>query len=289
VERVLVTGGTGAIGQAVAARLQKMWTGEIYLAGGQEQPGPREHLRCDIRDRQQLADAFDAARPDLVLHLAGIFSGTLEELYASNVAPSRQLLELALNAGRRVRVVLIGSAAEYGVVRPEENPVAETRVLAPVSAYGVSKAWQTQLLGLYCAQGVDALCARIFNIHGPGVSTRLFPGRLQQQIDDVLAGKQHTIEVGPLAAVRDYISTDMAAEQLLAIAQLGETGAVYHVASGSPVSMSDFLQQRIELHGIARSVVREGPGFSNRSGYDVPVIYADMGKTRQLLERVSHG
>jgi GDP-4-dehydro-6-deoxy-D-mannose reductase len=232
----------------------------------------------------QLSAAFQRADPDLVLHLAATFSGELAEICAVNVEPARHLLDLVRRSGNRARVVLIGSAAEYGVVSPGENPLREDHVLMPVSAYGVSKAWQTQLMGLYCSDGVDVICARVFNLWGPGVSDRLFAGRLRRQIDEVLAGTRGRIEVGPTNAVRDYLSTAEAAVQLMAIASRGKAGQVYHVASGIPVTVRDWMVQQLNMAGLDASLVQESPGLSNRSGYDVPEIYADVSKTRGLLE-----
>ena len=182
----------------------------------------------------------------------------------------------------RTRVVLIGSAAEYGPVRPEENPIPESRFLNPVSVYGLSKAWQSQLLALYAGRGVDVLCARVFNLYGPGVSEGLFAGRLQRRIEDILAGRQTLVEVGPLSAIRDYLSTAEAARLLLMIAELGLAGEVYHLASGVPVAMEEFLRRQLILHGLDQSIVRTAADFSNHRGYDVPMIYADMRKTKAL-------
>jgi len=152
---------------------------------------------------------------------------------------------------------LIGSAAEYGVVRLEENPIREDRVLNPVSIYGLTKAWQTQLAGYYASSGVDVVVARVFNLDGPRLSERLFIGRLQKQIAEVLACQKTVIELGPLTAIRDYVSTDEAADQVLAIAEHGETGRVYHVASGLPVKMRDILVRYLSIHKLDASIVHE--------------------------------
>jgi GDP-4-dehydro-6-deoxy-D-mannose reductase len=225
---------------------------------------------------------LESVQPDIILHLAASFTGSLEDAYKVNVEPARQILEYVERNGCKVRVLLIGSAAEYGVVQPEENPISETHVLFPVSVYGVTKAWQTQLIGLYAGRGIDVLCARIFNLLGPGLSDRLFAGRVQRQIEEVLAGQKTIIEVGSLAALRDYVSLDEAVRQLFNIVQYGVTGEIYHVGSGVPVAMRELLGRQLELHGLNQSIVRESPGFSNRQGYDVPIIFADMKKTEAL-------
>lgn len=281
---VLVTGASGALGRAVCARLRER--GQRVVTAGRSEGN---ELRLDLTEPQQIQAVLASSQPDLILHLAASFAGDYAQAVALNVEASRQLLEAVEQSGRSIRVVLIGSAAEYGVVEPEENPIGEARALKPVSVYGMSKAWQTQLAHLYAARGVDVAVARVFNLIGPGMSERLFVGRLQQQIAAVLAGRQQTIELGPLSATRDYLSTEAAAEQLLAIAALAPAGSVHNVASGEPVTMRVLMQRMLAEHGLDPAIVAEAPALSNRSGYDVPVIYADIGKTRALLQQWRNG
>lgn len=281
---VLVTGAAGALGRAVAAHAAASY--RVLAASRQPVAGG---VQLDVQDREQFAALLKLHQPDLILHLAATFVNDFDTAYATNVDATRQLLDtvqlLDQQTGRKTRVVLVGSAAEYGVVKPEENPVREDRAVAPVSVYGLSKAWQTQLAGVYAARGVDVVVGRVFNLDGPGLSERLFAGRLQAQIDAVLAGRQDSIELGPLGATRDYLHTAKAAEQLLAIAEHGAAGAVYHVASGIPVVMRDLMRQRLAEHGLDTAIVKEAPELTNRSGYDVPVIYADMTRTNELMQR----
>jgi nucleoside-diphosphate-sugar epimerase len=280
-KRVLVTGATGALGQAVIARLQGH--GHYRVFATRRHGGTVSGFQLDVRDRNQFISAIDSVEPDLVLHLAATFANDFDEAYSVNVAATRHLLDTVEQSGRRTRILLVGSAAEYGVVRSDENPIREDRVLAPVSIYGLTKAWQTQLAGLYASRGVDVVVARIFNLDGPGLSERLFIGRLQRQIEEVLAGGKSAIELGPLSAIRDYVSTNEAADQILAIATRADAGKVYHVASGIPVTMRAMLARYLTGNGLEASIVREGAGLSNRSGYDVPVIYADVSSTSQLM------
>jgi len=283
VKKILLTGGTGALGRAVIALMNKLGGYQVFTVSRQCVNDSAVHKLCDIRNYEELSNVFNKAKPDVVLHLAATFCGNLDEAYATNVAPAKHILDLVQHNGLNTRVILIGSAAEYGIVGMDENPIQESRLLSPVSIYGLSKAWQTQLVGLYKSQGLDVVCARIFNLHGPGVSGRLFAGRLRNQIDEVLAGKKSVIEIGSLVAVRDYTSTDEAAIQLLAILEHGRSGEIYHVASGVPVTTREILVSEMANSGLDLSIVRESTAFSNRSGYDVPAIYADVTKTKELI------
>lgn len=282
---VLVTGAAGALGQAVVSHLRS--TEQYQLVGVDCCSHGSNIIQLDICNRGQLASLVGDTRPSLILHLAASFTDQYDQAYAVNLEATRQLLEIVQQQQEHIRVLLVGSAAEYGVVHPHENPVREERVLKPVSIYGLTKAWQTQLAGLYAMRGVDVVVARIFNLEGAGLSERLFIGRLLKQIDELQAGQRTMVELGPLSATRDYLPLDQAVRQLLAIAAYGAAGEVYHVASGIPVTMRNIMQRIIRQHGLDPAQVHEAAELSNRSGYDVPVIYADMTKTRQLLEQWS--
>lgn len=283
-KRVLITGAEGALGRALTSRLRKASSDAVLFTPGR--CGADDSL--DLLHRDQIQRTIENTCPDLILNLAATFSNDFDEAYAVNVAATRHFLEAIEASGRRVRVVLVGSAAEYGPVMPKENPISEDHVLRPVSVYGLTKAWQTELAYLYAYRGLDVVVARIFNLVGPNLSDHLFVGRLHKQIGEIRRGVRSRIEVGPLSAVRDYLSIDDAVTQLLAVSNYGDAGKVYHIASGQPITMRDLLVRELSAHGLDESIVVEGAALTNRRGYDVPVIYADMTRTNALLEKRKH-
>lgn len=277
---VLVTGAGGALGQAVISRLHQEADFHVLTAGR----GTAD-LQIELREAPDFRRLIDKVQPDWILHLAASFSNEFDEAYAVNVEATRRLLEAGLGSAKAPRILLVGSAAEYGVVHPDENPIREEHALNPVSVYGLSKAWQTQLARLYAERGVDVVMARLFNLDGPGLSDRLFVGRIQRQIEELCNGTRTAIEVGPLTATRDYVSADVAAEQIFSIAMLGRSGRAYHVASGKPITMRALLQSMLAVRGLQNVEVREGVALSTRAGYDVPSIYADMTSTTELVQQ----
>lgn len=278
---VLVTGATGALGKAVTDYLKNE---EGYKTFTTSREGENTDFQLNIIDEVQLSKIINQVKPELILQLAATFTHDFEDAYAVNVEASRQLLEIVQRSKLEARVLLIGSAAEYGLIQPDENPISEGHGLNPVSVYGLTKAWQSQLAVFYSNRGIDVIVARVFNLKGKKLSDKLFVGRLQRQIDAVLSGEQSVIELGPLSATRDYISTQDAAHQIFSIAKFGKSGQVYHVASGKPVIMRELLTATLEEYNLDLSVVHEAEEKSNRVGYDVPVIYADMKRTLQLMD-----
>jgi GDP-4-dehydro-6-deoxy-D-mannose reductase len=179
----------------------------------------------------------------------------------------------------------MGSAAESGAVTSADNPISESQPINPVSVYGLTKSLQTQLASYYAQLGVNVSVCRIFNLNGPGISESLFIGRLQKEIQEVLGGRKHHIELGSLNATRDYINVEQAAQQIIDIAIMGRAGEVYNVASGVPIKISEVLEQYLKDHKLPLTIVRSEQVLGNHTGYDVPVIYADITKTRSLTKK----
>jgi len=278
---VLVTGGNGALARSVTGYLEAIGDYRVIVS---TRSGDGSSVQLNVCDTPQLSATLERTAPDVVIHLAATFGNEFSDAYAVNVDSTRHLLDAVERSTSKARVILAGSAAEYGAVEPSDNPVSETRALNPVSVYGLTKAWQTQLATVYAARGVDVVVARIFNLEGRGLSERLFVGRVYRQIEEVVQGRRSTIDVGPLSATRDYLRLDDAAEQIAAVIAHGEAGCVYHVASGRPLTMRELLERNLAEHGLDMQIVREAPALSNRTGYDVPVIYANVARTAMLLE-----
>lgn len=283
---VLVTGGVGPLGIPVSSHLRSL--GYHVVCASRRVPHDATSIQMDVTDPAHVSMAIRSVKPAVIIHLAATFGSEFDAAFATNVQGARNLLAAVQESGDAARVVLAGSAAEYGLVSPDENPIREDRLLRPVSIYGLTKSWQTSW-GLMCAhQGQDVVIARIFNLDGPGLSSRLFVGRIDQQIQEICSGQRQRIEVGSLSAVRDYISVEDAARQLAAIIEHGQSGQVYHVASGQPVKMRDLLARRLAMNGLDFGIVDEHASLSTRTGYDVPVVYADITRTTALLTEIKN-
>jgi nucleoside-diphosphate-sugar epimerase len=283
--KALVTGAHGAFGSYFAEWLAQRPGWEVVRTA---RSGHREvdFIPCDLHDPAAIRAVIFEIRPTHVFHLAASFSGNLDVDIAINATSARHLMESVREAGLTSRIILFGSAAEYGLVTRSENPIKEDRVLCPVSIYGISKALQTHLAGFYVHEfGSDVLVARMFNLVLPGLAERMFPGRMERQIARLKAGEIDKILVGNLENWRDYIGGLQSAEMILDISTYGKRGEIYHVASGTAIQMRQVLEEMLAKNDLTWSVVQEKIEGGPRSGYDVPIIYADIRKTQSLSEK----
>lgn len=218
--------------------------------------------------------------PDMIFNFAGTFTNDYEIDYKANVLVPKQILDAVVESKKRTRVLLIGSAAEYGRIREEDNPISEAHPLNPVSVYGMTKVFQYTLMRYYNVRfGTDAVMARPFNLLSPNMSEKLFVGRLCHQIADYKAGNISKISLGNLDNKRDYIEIEEAVKKYILIMEKGISGEVYNVGSGYSVTIRSLMNDILQKNGLTDDIV-EQVNFDNR--YDVRDVYADVRKLNFL-------
>ena len=281
-EKVLIIGATSAWAQSVIECLNK--TSKYHVVGTCRNCINDTSIQLDVCDLNRIKDIILDIKPDIIINLAVSYSNEFDEAYAVNVHASRFILDLDLKLRLKMRIILIGSAAEYGFVKVEDNPINENHILNPVSIYGLSKAWQTQLATYYAGQGVNVLVARVFNLDGEILNDNLLIGRLNSEIKKIQNGKSQCVKLGPLSATRDYLTINEASIQLLAILKYGLVGHVYHIASGKPMLIRNLVMNKLKELVIENVIIDESIRNTNRAGYDIPVIYADTNKIMNLMK-----
>jgi nucleoside-diphosphate-sugar epimerase len=109
---VLVTGSSGYVGSAVAARLERA----MRVIRLDRRPGPCTTTVADIQDTQvvqRLCRGADAVVHTAALHVPDLGKASPEEFRRVNVEATRGLLEAAIGAGV-TRFVLLSTTSVYG-------------------------------------------------------------------------------------------------------------------------------------------------------------------------------
>lgn len=278
----LVTGASGFCGKQLLKLLRARW-GHNAIGHGRCN-GPDIDVASDLIDAPGIHHILEAKKPTRIYHLAGSFTNEWMRDIKANVETTHVLLETIRSLNLPCRVLLVGSAAEYGNVPPKA--VHEDTPLRPDSIYGFSKTMQTELMQFYRRRfGLDVVLARPFNLFGEGCSAALFPGHVEQQIARVKAGTQNKIRVGDLSSERDYLPVIEAMRAYIRIIEHGATGEAYNVASGTPIRMSDFLALLLKPHGLTMEDVESQPPPPGRSA-GPKRVFADIRKLAALPGKV---
>jgi GDP-4-dehydro-6-deoxy-D-mannose reductase len=240
-------------------------------------------VEADLLDREALTAAVVEAKPDHIIHLAG--QSSVFESYRNpgatllaNVLGTQHLLFAAEKAQVR-RVLVVGSADEYGEVRPKDVPLREDRPLSPLSPYAVSRVAQ----GALCAEfsrrkTVEIVRTRTFPHTGKRRGAVFAESSFARQIAEIeIERAAPLIQVGNLDAIRDFSDVREVIHAYLLLLERGESGAVYNVCSGKGVAMRDILNSLIALSG-AKVEVHVDPSRLRPS--DLPVLIGDPGKLR---------
>ena len=152
-KKICITGSQGFIGTYLTPFL-----GESY------QVVP---FTGDLLDKTQVADFFTANEDvEVVVHLAGRFSGNLQELIDINLTVFANLLEEGIRHNLK-KVIYTSTGAVYG--EPQGDESLETDPLLPNTPYGLVKKFAEDLLQLFASQnGLDYDILRFPNVYGEG-------------------------------------------------------------------------------------------------------------------------
>ncbi len=239
-ERALITGGTGFIGLQLERELVDN-DFEVTAVG---------RSRGDVTDPQSMRRLVAEVRPTYVFHLAGVRDGELGELLRINVCGTVNVLEAVAAEAPAARVLVAGSAAEYGETTRE--PVGEDHPLQPVTDYGVAKAAQELAAAAVAARrGLHLTRVRLFNVLGPGEPTSFVASAIAGRIAAIQAGTaQPPLRTGDLSTRRDFVDVRDVARALRLATTHGAAGAVYNVCSGTATPIRRLVEELLEMAGL---------------------------------------
>lgn len=265
--RLLVTGGTGFIGQAVArVALDEGWTPVLLGVDSQSAPlsgrlSAVERMTVDLTDDHALHDAVERAGPDAIVHLAAFGAGgagllasadrEARRAVAVNVGGFLSLLDAGAATGCR-RLSWSSSTTVYGPAHSySEEEVDEDVPCWPRTVYGITKL-TAELLSQHAKPGdMGVVGLRLPLVYGPG---RWYGGSqagLLAFADDVVEGRPARLHASdqPL----DWLYVDDAASALLqALDAVGRRG-VYNVA-GQRASLAD-MGRKVARHATTTAEV----------------------------------
>lgn len=236
----------------------------------------------DILDPDAIGGVLTRTAPDIIFHLAAQSSVAVSWKRPAltidvNVKGTANVLEAVRDSGRHPRIMLIGSAEEYGPVQLEDNPIDEGHALHPGNIYAATKACQGMLGELYAkAYDMDIVMVRAFNHIGPGQAEIFVLSDFCKQVACIEAGLHAPVmQVGNLAAKRDFTDVRDVMRAYRLLAEMGISGETYNVGSGCAVAIEDVLDM-ILAQARCPIVVEHDP--ARLRPVDVPVIAADVAK-----------
>ena len=288
--RILITGAGGFVGRHLAQHLgdsQPTATlcGTTLFPEETVSPSIDIARQIDLKAARQVRELLREIVPDVIFHLAAqafvprSFDEPWETL-ENNIASQLNIIQACLALDLRPRMVIISSAEIYGAVSPAQLPLDEGTELRPTNPYSVSKVAQDMLaLQFHLSHGLPIMRARPFNHIGPGQNMRFVAPAFAIQIAKIEAKQQEPfIYVGNLAAKRDFTDVRDIVRAYKLIAEKGEPGEAYNVASGRANSVRHILNS---LLGLTEIDIEVRVDKARLRPVDIPEIRGDAGKLRR--------
>jgi GDP-L-fucose synthase len=259
-KRVLLTGGTGFLGERIRERLEAAGAADVFV--------PRR-AQYDLTDAEAVARAYDDARPDTVIHLAAEVGGiganrdNPGRFFYANMAMGLHMIEQARRHGTE-KFVQIGTVCSY----PKHTPVPfveedlwngypeETN--AP---YGVAKKALLVMLQGYREQyGLNGVYLMPVNLYGPGDNfdlhtSHVIPALIRKCEEARVAGRDEVVCWGTGSASREFLYVDDCAEAIVAAAQRYDGSEPVNVGASKEITIRELTETIARLTGFEGELV----------------------------------
>jgi len=249
-EKILVIGASGFLGQSVSRYMSEQSNFEVHQTFRKTNRENAFDHYMDLEDKASIAEVLNKVQPSIVINCSGVI-GQIDDIDINARLTSNLLESLADVSFLVKRIIISGSAAEYGYVLPGEVPVDETVSLRATQGYGLSKAREESLaLELKETYNLPVVVARIFNPIGSGMGEKFLVSSILRQVAEIKAKKKNDIEVSRLDSCRDYIAVEDVAGAFKAIIK-GEPGySVYNIGSGVATSNQKLIELMTQNAGL---------------------------------------
>ncbi len=289
---ILVTGGSGFAGSHLLEALVQKGATNIHatrFGSGAEIPpqiqGAVTYHVIDLTDQAAVISLIAELQPTHLYHLAAFSFVGKSFLKGSSVLHNNtqlqvNLLEAIRQHSPHTRLLIVGSAEEYGLSEEGEIPIKETHPFRPVNPYAVSKITQDLLAYSYMASyGLDIVRVRPFNHIGARQTSEFAIPAFAEQLVAIERGLLQELKVGNLSGVRDFTAVEDVVDAYITVMEKGAKGEVYNIGSGVGVSMQQIVDTLITFATVPVTVVVDPQRFRP---LDIPAIIANNERVMAL-------
>jgi GDP-L-fucose synthase len=253
--RILVTGGSGFLGQPTCKRLLAVRPAEVFV--------PRS-AAYDLRDREAVRRLLREKRPEVIVHLAAVVGG----IGANRMYPGRfffdnaimgiQLMEEARLAGVD-KFVAVGTICSYPKHTPvpfREEDLWDGYPEETNAPYGLAKKMLLVQAQAYRQEyGFNAITLLPVNLYGPGdnfdpQSSHVIPALIRKAVEARDVGADHLDVWGSGSASREFLYVRDAAEAIVRAAETYNKPEPVNIGSGQEITIRELAGLICELCGF---------------------------------------
>lgn len=286
--KILILGSEGFTGKYLFKFIKRNnLDNEIYLVDKipKKLIKKNNYYQLDLLKKKGILQFLKCYTPDLIFNLIGLnFSDNMLDLFKINVLTAENLLSSINEIKNYVpKVLLIGSAAEYGKVNKSDLPIVEACKKRAVSNYGLSKVFLNKLAEKYIMNSkIKIFRTKTFNIIGPGLSEKLLVGSIALQIEKIGKGLQpNELYVGNLNSERDFIDIRDVVAAYWKIIKSDFPGEVFNIGRGRPFKIRKIVEDFIILSGLRIKIVKRENLLRKN---DSPCVYSNITKLSKHIK-----
>lgn len=257
---IWITGGTGFLGGALTARLEKRGY-RCFVATGRS--------ACDLRDASAIRRFLAQHRPDAVIHLAAVVGGIganrehPAEFFYENLMMGTQLLHESWRAGVE-KFAAIGTVCAYPKFTPipfKESDLWNGYPEETNAPYGLAKKMLLVQSQAYREQyGFNSIFLLPVNLYGPGdnfdpASSHVIPALIRKCMEAVDQRSDEVVVWGDGSPTREFLYVDDAAEGIVAALERYNKPEPVNLGSGMEISMKDLIALIAGLTGFQGRIV----------------------------------
>ncbi|MFA6635874.1 MAG: GDP-L-fucose synthase [Candidatus Omnitrophota bacterium] len=292
-KRIFVSGGNGFLGHFIVKRLRARGCKDIFVP---------DHSEYDLREPDRIKAAYNAAKPDIVIHLAakvggiGLNKEKPGELFYDNLVMGVHMIEQARIMGIK-KFVALGTICCYPKFPPvpfKEKDLWEGYPEETNAPYGLAKKMLLVQAQSYRAQyGMNAIFLMPVNLYGPGdnfdpSSSHVIPALIKKCFDAKARGEKKIVVWGTGNQTREFLYVEDCAEAIVSAAESYDKPDPVNIGSGKDIKISDLARIIAKLTGFEGKIEwdRSRPDGQPKRRLDVKKAQKEFGfRAKTSFER----
>ena len=298
-KRALITGISGQDGSYLAELLldkgYEVWGTVKRNSVAENQTSRINHIiddlnlvHADVTDMASLTRALQQSRPLEIYNLAAQSHVRIsfdQPIYTTNTIAlgTLNMLEAMLALCPDARYYNAGSSEQFGLGVDEDNKQRETTSMVPVSPYGCAKVYAYNLVrnyrisySMHCSNGI------LFNHESPRRGSNFVTAKVVKAAVAISEGKQKTLALGNLDAVRDWGHAKDYVRGMWMIAQQDQPLDLV-LATGKTHSVRDLCKLVFSsLHMDYKDYIVFDARYTRRE--ELPYLQGDASKAKTLID-----
>lgn len=257
---VTITGGAGFLGSYIVSRLQREKCREVFV------PRRRDY---DLRSLGAIRRMLDDARPNIIIHAAGIVGGIganrahPAEFFYDNLMMGVPLLHESwkFGVGKFVAIGTVCAYPKFTAVPFHEEDLWDGYPEETNAPYGLAKKLLLVQSQAYREQyGFNSIFLLPTNLYGPGdnfnpESSHVIPALIKKCVDAKRNGESEIVVWGDGSPTREFIYVQDAAEGIVLAAERYNKSQPVNLGSAFEISIKDLAEMIARLAGFEGKII----------------------------------